>query len=77
MARWLLWQPSMNANNELARLHAALESLENSEELLRQVRQVQSFRSQRSELRGAVERISEAHALLRELTFGAAQGGGR
>jgi hypothetical protein len=65
----------MNANIELARLHAALESLESSEELLRQVRQVESFRSERRELRGAAERISEAHALLRALipTFGASR----
>jgi hypothetical protein len=61
----------MNPNVELARLHAALDSLETSEELLREVRQVESFRAQRRELRGAAERIHEARALLRELMFGA------
>src|SRR5579859_3947590 len=57
----------MDANIELARLHAALDSLETSETLLREVRQVESFRAQRRELRGAAERIDEAQKMLREL----------
>jgi hypothetical protein len=48
----------------LARLHAALASLQDTEDLIRQVRQFESFRSERRELRSAADLVSEAQGLV-------------
>jgi hypothetical protein len=50
-----------------ARLHAALESLETTGDLIREVREVESFRARRSELRSAADLVAEARALVQVL----------
>jgi hypothetical protein len=58
-----------------ARLYAALESLEATGDLIRQVREVESFRAQRSELRSAADLVAEARAQVELLlTGGGARG---
>ena len=51
----------------LARLHAALDSLEASRDLIRQVREVKSFRTERRELRSAAELLAAARSLMLQL----------
>jgi hypothetical protein len=55
-----------------ARLHAALESLDATDDLIREVREIESFEAQRSELRNAAERVVEARELLQGLLLDAA-----
>lgn len=61
----------MYANAEkmpmLAQLHAALESLEMTKGLFREIRQIETFRSQRAELRGAADLVARAGELVRVL----------
>jgi hypothetical protein len=51
----------------LARLFAALDSVESTGELIGQIRQGESLRSQRGDLRGVAELLGEARELLRSL----------
>jgi hypothetical protein len=55
-----------------ARLHAALESLDATDDLIREVREVETFQAQRSELRNAAELVIEARELLQGLLLDAA-----
>ncbi len=51
----------------LARLHAALDSVELSNTMIGEIRQGESFRSERAELRTAAELVARARELLRRL----------
>ncbi|MDB4969694.1 MAG: hypothetical protein JWN44_5383, partial [Myxococcales bacterium] len=51
----------------LARLFAALDSVEATRDLIGQIRQVESFRVEPSDLRGIDELVGEAHQRLRSL----------
>ncbi len=54
----------------MARLHAALDSLEASRDLIRQVREVKSFRTEQRELRSAADLVAEARSLVLRLLDG-------
>jgi hypothetical protein len=51
----------------MARLFAALDSVEATRDLIGQIRQAESFRSERSDLRGIDELVGEARERLRSL----------
>jgi hypothetical protein len=51
----------------LALLLGALDSVERTEDLIGQIRQTASFRSERREIRGAAELLGEARDLLRSV----------
>ena len=54
-------------SQKLARLLAALDSVEATESLIDQVRQGETFLSERREIRGVAERLSEVRDLLRNV----------
>jgi hypothetical protein len=50
-----------------ARLYAALDSLETTNELIGELRQGETFRAQRTELRSVADLVAEARSLVRVL----------
>jgi hypothetical protein len=57
-------------SQKLARLLAALEAVEGTESLIDQVRQNETFLSERREIRDAADRLSEVRGLLRTVILG-------
>jgi len=54
----------------LARLYAALDSVETTRGLVAEIRDEQTFTSERPELRGIVEHVARAAELLRSIIVG-------
>ncbi len=54
-------------SERLARLFAALDSVEATRDLIGQIRQAESFLTERSELATIAERVGEAREMLRSL----------
>jgi hypothetical protein len=54
----------------LARLHAALDSVETTRALVAEIREEESFTSERPELRGASDLVERAAELLRTMLLG-------